>query len=175
MDIIRLRQSDGTWERFKNDWLAQCEQNEEELESYSSTLSVIETFATRDFNNEWAIAIYDGERHLATACAIRTMQKGLNGWTLRIREVTVCPLVDCGSLDEDVYIDTLSEILNGAIKLSENALMARNIRLHLRSPSDFVFFRMFLRDITSKGVFESTESHGAWLTLVKPSSLEIVK
>src|SRR5690606_13822870 len=106
---------------------------------------------------------------------IRTRQKPFDGEVLRIREVTDCPLLDYGILDENAYVDTLIAILNGALKLSESDLMAEHIKLHLRSPADAVFFRAFGNTLDSKGVFASTEAHGAWLTISKASPLRLVK
>ena len=105
---------------------------------------------------------------------IRANQKGYNGYVLRVREVTVCPLLDYGELDEKSYVDTLIGILNGAIKLSESDLVADHIKLHLRSPTDAVFFRAFGNTLDSKGVFAATEAHGAWLTISKASALRAV-
>jgi hypothetical protein len=168
MDIVRIRASDGTLEKFDADWAEQCKQIDDDLESYGiATMPMIRSFAEAEADKEWAIAIKDGERFLAAACAIRTMQKPHSGWVLRIREVTVCPLLDYGNLDENSYIDTLIAILNGALKLSESELMANHIKLHLRSPSDAVFFRAFGNTLDSKGIFAATEAHGAWLTISK--------
>lgn len=175
MEIIRLQACDATLEQFEADWAAQCETISEDFDSYApSSLPVIRDFAKRDAANEWAVAIRDGDRIMAVAYAIRTMQKPFTGYVLRIREVTVCPLLDYGELPENAYVDTLIAILNGAIKLSESSLRALHIKLHLRSPADAVFFRAFGNTLDSKGVFAATEAHGAWLTITKATSLQAV-
>ena len=176
MDVIRLSTASGTLAEFDADWAAQCEEVGEEFESYGeATLAPIRTFAEVNNSKEWAIAIKDGDRFMAAACAIRTRQKPFDGWVLRIREVTVCPLLDYGNLDENSYVDTLIEILNGALKLSESDLKAEHIKLHLRSPADAVFFRAFGNTLDSKGVFAATEAHGAWLTISKAAPLPLAK
>jgi hypothetical protein len=176
MEVVRLSTYDGSWNDFQADWTTQCSEVDEDFASYGiSTMSVIRDFAAKGAEREWAIAIKDGNRFMAAACALRAAQKGLSGWTLRIREVTVCPLLDYGNLDENSYVDTLIEILNGAVKLSESDLVADHIKLHLRSPADAVFFRAFGHKLGSKGVFAATEAHGAWLTLSKANPLQLVK
>ncbi len=176
MEISRLLESDGTWSQFEADWRRQCEDVEDDFDCYApAPLSVIREFAQNDSDREWAIAISNDGRFTAAACAIKTVQKGFVGHVLRIREVTVCPLLDYGNLDENAYVDTLIGILNGAIKLSESGLMANHIKLHLRSPADAVFFRAFGNTLDSKGVFAASEAHGAWLTISKASTLQAVK
>lgn len=176
METIRLQASDGSLDRFNSDWAEQCESVSEDCDTFAqAAMAVIRDVADRDSDKEWAIAIVDNGRHMAAASAFRTTQKPLAGWTLRIREVTVCPLLDYGNLDEKTYVDTLIAILNGAIKLSESSLKADHIKLHLRSPADAVFFRAFGNTLDSKGVFAATEAHGAWLTISKTAPLQLVK
>lgn len=176
MQIKRLQTSDGSLAAFEADWVAQCEEVGDDFDTYAqSSTGTIRDFAARGSDKEWAVAIEHEGRILAIACAIRATQKPLNGWTLRIREVTVCPLLDYGKLDENTYVDTLIAILNGAIKLSESSLGAQHIKLHLRSPADAVFFRAFGNTLDSKGVFAATEAHGAWLTLSKAATLQAAK
>lgn len=176
MEVIRLSAKKGTLAQFDADWAAQCEEVGEEFDAYgAATMAPIRAFAEADADKEWAIAIKDGDRFMAVACAIRTRQKPFDGEVLRIREVTVCPLLDYGNLDENSYVDTLIAILNGALKLSESDLKAQHIKLHLRSPADAVFFRAFGNTLDSKGVFAATEAHGAWLTISKASPLQLVK
>lgn len=176
MEVVRLLASDGTLDSFDADWAAQCSEVGEDCESFGqATVGMIRQLASANNDKEWAIAISDGERFMAAACAIRTMQKPFTGWVLRIREVTVCPLLDYGNLDENAYVDTLIAILNGALKLSESNLQAEHIKLHLRSPADAVFFRAFGNTLDSKGVFAATEAHGAWLTISKAAPLHLVK
>lgn len=176
MEVRRLLASDGSLAEFDADWAAQCAEVGEDCDSFGiATMSIIRQLAQAEHSKEWAIAIENDGRFMAAACAIRTMQKPLSGWVLRIREVTVCPFLDYGNLDENTYVDTLIALLNGALKLSESSLGAQHIKLHLRSPADAVFFRAFGNTLDSKGVFAATEAHGAWLTISKATSLHSMK
>lgn len=176
MEVVRLCASDGTLAEFDADWQTQCDEVEEDHASYgTATMPMIRSFAQSEGDKEWAIAIKGRGHFLAAACAIRTTQKGFSGWVLRIREVTVCPLLDYGNLENQAYIDTLITILNGALNLSETHLMADHIKLHLRSPTDAVFFKAFGNTLDSKGIFAATEAHGSWLTISKNPTLQSVK
>ncbi len=173
MEIVRITDLDGSLEELESDWQSQCNEVNEEFAFFDpSTMDPIRSFAMCASEKEWAIAIKHDGRFMAAACAIRTMQKGFSGWVLRIREVTVCPLLDYGYLDENAYVDTLIAVLNGALKLSERELEADHIKLHLRSPADAVFFRAFGNTLDSKGVFAATEAHGAWLSISKVAPLQ---
>ena len=176
MDIVRLLASDDSLATFDNDWAGQCATVGEDCESFGqATLPIIRKFAESESDKEWAISLRGDSHFMAAATAIRTFQKPHSGPVLRIREVTVCPLLDHGFLDDNAYIDTLIDLLNGAVKLSESTLQADHIKLHLRSPADAVFFRAFRNSLDRKGVFAATEAHGAWLTFSKATPLQLVK
>ena len=176
MQIIHIQECDGTLQQLEENWAEQCAEIDEDFDGFApSAMAPIRSFARNDSDKERAVAIADGDRFMAAACAIRTMQKGFAGWVLRIREVTVCPLLDYGKFDENTYVDTLIAILNGALKLSESELRADHIKLHLRSPADAVFFRAFGNTLDSRGVFAATEAHGAWLTISKVAPLQLAK
>ncbi len=175
MEIVRLRVSDGSWQRLEEDWEAQCAQMGDAFCNYAtSSLIPIKAAAETDVIDEWAIALTNGGRFMALASAIRATQKPYVGKVLRIREVTVCPLLDYGVLPEAEYVDTLIELLNGSVKLSETGLRAKHIKMHLRSPADAVFFRAVGNTLDSKGVFEATETHGAWLSFTKHTNVKAV-
>jgi hypothetical protein len=169
MNLVRLFKSDGSWDNFESDWKDQCENVGDDFCSYASaSLGVLSKFANDGQSDEWAVAIFgDDQKILAVACAIRATQKGYVGKVLRIREVTVCPLLDYGKLPESDYIDTLIGLLNEAVKLSESGLRAKHIKIHLRSPADSMFFRAVGKSLDGKGVFAETEAHGAWLSFTK--------
>lgn len=175
MDIVRLQVADGSWQRLEDDWEAQCAEIGDLFSNYaSSSLIPIKAIAENAAVDDWAIALTNGGRFMAVAYAIRTTQKPYVGKVLRIREVTVCPLLDYGALPETDYVDTLIGLLNGAVKLSETSLRAKHIKLHLRSPADAIFFRAIGNTLDSKGVFEATATHGAWLSFTKHSGVKAV-
>lgn len=168
MHFEKLTTEDGSWDQLEADWRKQCEQVDEEYESYArSSVAAIHDISQANDPSQWALALTDGHQIRAIALGILARQKGFVGKVLRIREVTVCPLLDLGVLDEEEYIDTLISLLNSAVKLSESGLVAQHIKMHLRSPSDRVFFRAVGNTLDSKGVFAASEAQGAWLTFTK--------
>jgi hypothetical protein len=167
MEIRRLSTSDRSWSQFEKDWSSQCEEVGDEFDSYGvAPISMIRKFAEIESESEWAIGLYDkkSKKFYASACAILTSQKGYIGKVLRIREVVPCPLLDYGTLPEKEYRNTLIQLLNGAVKLSESDLKAKHIKMHLRSPADVAFFSAVGIALDSKGVFAATDTHGAWLS-----------
>jgi len=171
MQFTRLLDADGTWSSFQSDWTAQCVEADDTFDDYApASLGAIRQLALAADPSQWALALRDETRFLAVAMGICTFQKGFSGKVLRIREVTVCPLLDYGILPEEQYVDTLVGMLNAAVKLSESELVANHIKMHLRSPSDRLFFRAVGNVLDSKGVFASSETHGAWLTFTKLAS-----
>jgi hypothetical protein len=175
MDIVRLRVADGSWQRLEDDWHGQCDELGDSLDSYANaSVAPIKAIAGNDLPDEWAIALTSGGRFMAIAYAIRATQKPYIGKVLRVREVTVCPLLDYGTLPETAYVDTLIGLLNGAVKLSESNLRAKHIKMHLRSPADAIFFRAVGNTLDSRGVFEATAAHGAWLSFTKHTGVRAV-
>ena len=175
MDIVRLLASDNSWQSLCEDWTSQCNEIGDCFETYApSSFEVIKRHADTESQWEWALGVQVENRFMAIAYAHRTMQKPFEGHVLRIREVTVSPFLDYGKATELEYSNTLIALLNGAVKLSETSLRAKHIKMHLRSPADSVFFRAFGNTLDSKGVFASTEAHGAWLTIPKQSPLKTV-
>lgn len=170
MDIIRLLHSDNTWASLEKDWEQQCSKVDEDFRQFATAArSSIARASIEPMKDEWAIGLKRDDTHLAIAYARATRQKGFDGKVLRIREVCVCPLLDYGELEENEYIATLIGILNGAVNLSETKLVAKHIKIHLRSPADASFFRSFGQTLDSKQVFANVETHGAWLTITKKS------
>lgn len=168
MPIQRLLQSDGTLSAFESDWTLQCELANEQIDDYGgATMPLIRQHAQMQSAKEWAIALLEDGEHRAAACATQTVQKGYSGVVLRIREVTVCPKIDCGLVSEKTYADTLIGFFAGAVNLSDTHLVADHVKFHLPSPADAMFFRAFGNTLGSKGVFKSVEAHGSWLVITK--------
>ncbi|WP_417615514.1 hypothetical protein [Parasphingorhabdus sp.] len=177
MEIVRLLVQDGSWKAFEEDWSNQCTNTPDEFDNFCpASINMIRACAEEKSTANWAIGLTDGKKIMAAAIAIRANQKPHIGHVLRIREVTVCPELDYGVLPESLYGDTLISLLNGAVKLSESGLRAKHIKMHLRSPSDSVFFKAVGSALDKSGVFAEVEAHGAWLTISKASgSLKAIK
>lgn len=171
-----LATGDGSWDQFREDWVAQCAEVDDIFEEYApDSLKVVAeivagTMPSVGGDNETHIgALWDGESERYYACCMlnRVSLPRTEGRTLRIRHLLVSPLIDYGAVDISMYPDVLIGILTGVIHLSSTNLEAEHIRLHLRSPEDQSFFRAFGTNLSGSGVFATVQTHGAWLYITK--------
>ena len=168
-ELRRLSKADGSWQNFHAGWEAQCiEAGEEICDFAASSLPVLEGIATENTAQTWVVGLFYGARCLAIAMANRANIAGPPGWTLRVRHVIVCPLLDFGALSDNLYAETLIEMTLGIVQLSESTLPAKRVKFHLRSPGDYSYFAAFTRLLDRMGVFASCTMHGAWMIIEKP-------
>lgn len=173
--LKRLLGSDGTWDALEADWNHQCSASGETLDEYAvdsmPTIKAIALDGDSDnhLRKSWAVAIYDesGKAMLAAIVHWHPMP-GVDGHVLKIRQVTVCPALDAGEIDDDeVYADVLIALTWNVYQLSETELKAVQIRVHLRSPADAQFFAAFGKNLDGTNVFADVEHRGAWLRITK--------
>ena len=178
-EIHTLSASDGSWDKFRSDWQAQCDRVGETFEEYApDSLKVVAeivagTLLSVGGDNETRIgALWDSESGHYYACCMLNLTRlpQTVGKTLRIRHLLVSPLLDYGIAEVSLYPDVLIGILSGVVHLSSTQMCADNIRMHLRSPEDQAFFRAFGTDLAGSGVFASVQTHGAWLYITKTGS-----
>lgn len=172
--LKRLRQSDGSWAALTENWTRQCDETGDSFEFYAGdSLPVIEKYAKEEdggsgLQRSWAVALYDDQsRPLVAALAHWHTAPGVEGHVLKIRQVTVCPLLDFGALSEETYADVLVALTWRVYRLSQDEMEATEIRFHLRSPADFVYFAAFGKNLDGSRVFQSVKHRGAWLHIVK--------
>lgn len=171
--LHRLLVSDGSWAKLEEDWQRQSSEIGEEFDGYATdSIPVLKEIASKEDPESrqricWAVALYDQTRPLAIAMANLAPIPNFDGPVLRIRQITVCPLMDFGALSEDTYADTLVELMQNLYKLSEGPLNSRHIHMHLRSPTDIAFFRAFGKKLDGSSLFDSVTHKGAWLRISK--------
>ncbi len=85
----------------------------------------------------------------------------------------MCPRLDSEDYELREYIEKLSELITGLITLSEKELLTGCIKLHLRSPADYVYLKTFGNKLDQDKRF-NVSSHGAWLVLEKTGQGEKV-
>lgn len=175
-EIQILSASDGSWERFRQDWQAQCAEAGDNFDDYApDSLQVVADAVAGSLlgvggDNVTKIgALWDDESgHFYACCMLnRTRLPGTEGHTLRIRHLIVSPLLDYGLASVELYPDVLIGILSGVVHLSETEMVAQHIRFHLRSPEDQAFFKAFGTDLAGSGVFATVQTFGAWLYVSK--------
>lgn len=175
--VQSLLTSDGTWQAMQDDWKQQCETVGEPFEDYSPdvgrilqeiaegraeqtklTKSSVCAFREGENGRHWAVAMLNWVR----------MLPGSDGPTLRVRHLTVSPLLDFGAEPLEKYADVLVGAVSGVIHLSGNIFEAKNLRFHLRSPEDINFFRALGLRLVETPYIESVETRGAWLYMRRP-------
>lgn len=175
-----LSAQDGSWERFKADWHAQCEQAGGSLDEYApASLALMASIADGTgaglgpLNVTRIAALWhvETERYYACCIANRTALPGIDGRVLRVRELTVWPMIDFGVAEVAMYPDVIIGVVSGIIHLSSTSLGADHIHLHLRSPEDQAFFRAFGTDLGMSGVFASVQARGTWLYITKSAEV----
>lgn len=167
--LVCLNASDGSWEKFLDDWHDQCAEVNETLDDYApdamaALKETIESPGNNAISKQAIAAVFDG-KHFVAACYLNwvaNLPQG-DGPTLRVRQVTVSPLVDYGTIDTDEYGNILVSLVDGIVKLSETTFGANNVKLHLRSPHDMIFFKALGTALDSQKVFASVQMRGAWL------------
>lgn len=168
MTIQRLLFDDGSWAKIQNDWKRQCDEiNEDFSSNYTNLLDAFEELAKNPSESEWAMAVTLDGRFTAAFILILANQKGYDAPVLRVRNIVVCPLLDDGILSVQTYGETLVDLLYETINVSETLLVAKYIKMHVRSPADLTFFATLRVSLDRQGKFESTDLKGAWLTLAK--------
>jgi hypothetical protein len=174
--IHTLSATDGSWDRFREDWQAQCDEVGDNFDDYApDSLKVVAeivagTLLSVGGGNETRIgALWDEDSNRYYACCMLNLARLPNteGRTLRIRHLLVSPLLDYGVAPVALYPDVLIGVLTGVLHLSETDMQAEHIRFHLRSPEDQAFFKAFGTDLAGSGVFASVQTFGAWLYITK--------
>ena len=174
MNLVKLSQSNGTWDGFIQNWSRQCEEVGEDIDNYASdALIPIQELAMNEDASSWAVALEESGRFTAAFLVHRVNQKGYDAPVLRVRHIVVCPMLDQGFLSADSYGDTLIGLLFESLRLSEEKLPATFIKMHVRSPADLNYFRALGPALDRQGIFDSTELKGAWLPLKRAASLRI--
>jgi hypothetical protein len=179
-DIKLLSCEDGSWAAFQADWRAQCDEVGEIFDEYApDALSIIEGIATGTTpklggtNTTRVGALWDAEtKRFYAACILnRAMLPNTPGYTLRVRQLIVSPLLDYGVGPVQMYPDVVIGVMMGIVHLSSNVLSANNIHFHLRSPEDMTFFRAFGVALGDSKVFASVQARGAWLYVEKVAAV----
>lgn len=175
-DIKLLDHTDGSWQAFRDDWKAQCEEAAEPFDDYApEALALLERIVSEHSATDTAIsqsqvgALWDSDtKHFYAACVLnRALIPAHPGYTLRVRHIIVSPLIDYGVSDIRMYPDVVIGMTLGIVHVSSTVLQANNIHFHLRSPEDVDFFRAFGAALHEAKVFASVQPRGSWLYIEK--------
>lgn len=170
MPLIQLHKHDGSWNRLKAGWKAQCEAEKEDFALYArGTFITLEELAEKPEKKAGIFAVQRGDEIPDVICQVNTTPlPGHPDPVLRVRAVTVSPAIDFGTFDTARYAETLADLFFGIVELSQQGELAANeFKLHLRSPGDFDFFRAVKAPLSKLSVFSEVQMHGAWLHVSK--------
>lgn len=170
MAIVELTEADGSWPALKAAWRAQCDAAGEDFAQYAvGAFSVLDPLAAAPERRAGVFGVCDGDNAIPDViCQVNTTPlPGHPEPVLRVRMVTVCPNLDFGNPHPSDYADVLVNLLHEIVELNQRDLGARAIKFHLRSPSDYDFFRALTIPLGGISYFENVEMHGAWLYVTK--------
>ncbi len=135
--FIRLSADDGSWDAFEADWRAQCEQLEEDFESYAGlTFSAVENIVKQTHAKAGVFALKDDDSHVVMCQVNCAPIPKYVGPVLRTRFITFSPDYDLTDEYLHLYSRALVELLFGVLELgmSGGEFSSRHLKLHLQSP-----------------------------------------
>lgn len=171
MNLQRLNKNDGSWDKLEELWRGECENYEEDYESYAqASLGTLRHECDADAidPSSGVFALVDETGKFHAACFLNsTLLKGYTGKVLRVRHLILSPYYDFEDLDIEDYASTLASFFVGLVDISDGELQSPHIKIHYRSPYDRNFFAAFGLTLRSTGRFRTVESKGMWLHLTK--------
>src|SRR5450631_4266723 len=150
MSLVQLLASNGTYDRMKTGWREQCEIAGEEFQYFAQgTFLVLDPLAANPERRAGIFAVQKGDDLPGIICQVNcTPLPGHPEPVLRVRMVTMSPELDFGTQPGDQegrYVENLVDLFFGIVRLSQDLtnedMIARDIKFHLRSPQDYAFFR----------------------------------
>lgn len=168
LDIIRLQNSDGTWQAFKDDWEAQCAAYGEDFNSFAEgTFSVVKDLLDDSGEAAGLFAIKEGDHHVSMCQLNRASIPGYSSPVLRVRFMTLSPEFDFGDKSIEDYSGVLVATFATVLAVSNTVMEAKHIKFHLRSPADRQFFALLGKGLNEADMFHSVHVRGAWLYVTK--------
>lgn len=171
MKLVRLSKTDGTWENLENLWKEECENYEEDYDSYAQASLGTLRYECENGEGDNATGVYtltDDTGKLHAACFLNsTLLKGYTGKVLRVRHFILSPYYDFEDLELDDYANILASFFVSLVEISDGELKSPHIKIHYRSPYDRTFFAAFGLTMRSTGRFRTVETKGMWLHLTK--------
>lgn len=169
MPLVPLSNKDGSWERLKEAWKAQCEVHGEDFGNYAvGAFSVFDPLAAGDEPQAAIFGVQKDAEIIAVCQANRARIPGYTGPVIRVRLITVCPNYDFSDeIGVEEYATLLMELLSGVLELSNRQMKAKYLKFHLRSPADQQFFAALQAPLARAKVFEEVKVSGMWLYVTK--------
>ena len=168
MPLIPLSDADDSWATLKTNWRAECEQFDEDFDSYAQgTFTVLDALAAQAERNAGIYGLGDSPSIDAFCQANCTPLPGHPEPVLRVRLMTFAPRYDFGDVDIGGYAKLLMGLFFGIVELSEGPMAAEEIKFHLRSLADRQFFAALETPLARVRQFKRVEVKGMWLYVTK--------
>jgi len=170
MELVRLLQSDGTWEKLREEWRNQTLSFNEDFESYASGMfSVVSSLAEHRTRNAGVFGLQREGSFIALCQLNQTPLPGYDSPVLRMRFMTLAPQFDFGEFELDQYVGVLIGLFSNVLLLSnsDDEFGAKHLKFHLRSPADRQFFAAVATPLEKSEAFSSVQVRGSWLYITK--------
>lgn len=166
IQFVRLLEDDGTWKCFEDNWRSQCENLDEDFDSYAeATFSVVRDLIQQEHRKAGVFGLKDGDTFLAMCQINTTPLPKYTGPVLRVRYMTLSPEYDLTNKTMSEYGNVLVKLLGEVLELAylDDELKSHHIKFHLRSPADQQFFSALGLTLKEYDLFASIETRGSWL------------
>ncbi|MEL7211619.1 MAG: hypothetical protein AAGK92_03085 [Pseudomonadota bacterium] len=170
MDFKRISVENGEWNKLWTSWDEQCDSYGEKLDEYAvGSIAAIRPLANGGQTSSSGVYGLVDEQAVHSICQLNTaLLPGYTGKVLRLRHLVLAPRFDYDdSVNLDEYVTVLSKMFAGAVEISGTEMLSDHIKLHLQSPADKEFFKLFQDKLRQFSVFNTVELRGAWLYISK--------
>lgn len=168
--FVKLDHANGSWNSFESDWRQQCDDLEEDFESYAGeTFNVLNPLAGNENKLAGVFALVKNQKHLAVCQVNTTLLPKHDGPVMRVRFITMSPQYDLRDIPGHDYGEVLVSLLYQVIQLAyiDEILQSKHIKFHVRSPSDLSFFTAFSHGLKQEEIFHSVQMSGSWLYITR--------
>lgn len=168
-DLVQVSARDGTWQHLVDEWKEECNKLEEDFSAYEAgAISVVRELAEGPGERSAGVfALRSDNRYLALCQLNSSYLPGYTGKVLRVRMMVLSPQFDFGEYPIEDYIEVITSLFHGVVRVSDDILQADHIKFHLRSPSDRQFFASLGSALRDKALFKSVAYRGSWLYISK--------
>ena len=165
-DLVKLNESDGSWDVFCTQWRDSCTSYGEDFETYArDAMPVLIDLVRQPKEGAGVYALRSEQGSFDAACqANSTYLPGYTGKVLRVRHLLMSPHFDFGDYPIEDYSRVLARMFSRTIELAKSDLPSEHIKFHLRSPADRQFFEAMTEALQAGGM-SNVALKGAWLYL----------
>jgi hypothetical protein len=167
----KLSHLDGSWSELQTQWAEQCHGYDEDFGTFApETMQLLGDLVQSSENSRWdgVYGLQDANGKYQAVCFTNgAFIPNYDGRVLRVRHVLLSPRSDFGDFDEDWHGQTLGQVFERIVELSDEAVPCPHVKFHFRSPADLALFRRVKTELLKSDHFSDVKTIGAWLMLTK--------